>query len=143
MKNLTVLATLVLLTACALPGKNLVENGTTEVEMLASKKMSVVKVNVNEAGDTAIVKGLVVRDNNRRFAKGFVTVDLYNEGGVRIDSIDAKVNYTRRGSKSARQGRFKAKLEETVPENSRLVVRPVDKRLDSDSNNSSGSISIL
>jgi len=141
MKKLAVLTIFILLTACATPGKNLVDDGTTEVEMLTSEKMSVVKVNVRQSGETAIVKGLVVRDSNRRFAKGFVTVDLYDERGVRIDSIDAKVNYTRRGSRSARQGKFKAQLEETVPTNSRVVVRPVDKRLESDNN--SGSMSIL
>ena len=142
MKNLSFLAILMLLTACATPGINLVENGTTEVDMQASQKMSVVKVNVKQAeGELPIVKGLVVRASNRRFAKGYVTVDLYDDRGVRIDSIDAKVNYKRQGSKSTRQGRFIAQLEEEVPKNSRIVVRPHDKRIDS--GNGSGTMSIL
>ena len=142
MKNITALSMLLLLTACATPGVNLIENGITEVDMQASKKMSVVKVNVKQQeGKLPVVKGLVVRENNRRFAKGFVTVDLYDERGVRIDSVDAKVSYNRRGSKSARQGRFNAQLEEEVPMNSHIVVRPHDKRIDTEEG--TGSMSIL
>jgi len=142
MKNLSILAIFTLLTACATSGTNLVENGTTDVDMQASQKMSIVKVNVKQAeGKLPIVKGLVVRESNRRFAKGYVTVDLYNERGVRIDSIDAKVYYKRHGSKSTRQGRFAAQLEEEVPMNSRIVVRPHDKRIDSEGG--SGTMSIL
>ena len=133
---------LVTVSACTIVGPNLVENGQTSVETVSSKKVSIVKVNVNQQEEAAVVKGLVVRDSRNRFAKGYVTVDLYNEMGTRIDSVDAKVVYKRRGSKSNRTGSFRANLEETPPVHSRVVVRANDKRKPLE-DSGQGSMSIL
>ena len=132
-----------LTSACTTLGPNLVENGHTSVETLNSTKVEIVKVKVNQHDKAAIVKGLVVRDSDQRFAKGFVTVDLYNEQGTRIDSVDAKIVYKRRGSKSTRLGSFSADLEETPPARSKVVVRAQDKRRKSEQGVDEGTMSIL
>ena len=129
-------------TACTTLGPNLVENGQTSVETADSKKVSIVKVKINQKEDAAVVRGLVVRDSSKRFAKGFVTVDLYNEQGTRIDSVEAKVVYKRRGSKSSRVGSFTADLEESPPEHSKVIVHVEDKRQKRESSDE-GTMSIM
>ena len=141
-KAVLVAVFLVTVSACTTVGPNLVENGQTSVETVGSEKVSIVKVKVNQQEEAAVVKGLVVRDSSNRFAKGYVTVDLYNEMGTRIDSVDAKVVYKRRGSKSNRTGSFRANLEETPPVHSRVVVRAKDKRKPSE-DSKQGTMSIL
>ena len=113
--------------ACTTLGPNLVENGQTSVETADSAKVSIVKVKVNQKEEAAVVKGLVVRDSSKRFAKGYVTVDLFNEQGTRIDSVEAKIVYKKRGAKSSRVGSFTADLEEAPPVHSKVIVRAEKK----------------
>lgn len=132
------------LSACTTLGPNLVESGQTSVETVDSDKTSIVKVNVNADEDNAaIVKGLVVRDSSQRFAKGYVTVDLYNEQGTRIDSVDAQVVYKRKGAKLNRVGTFRANLDETPPMRSKVIVRSNDKRKPAEPNAGEGVMEIL
>jgi len=133
MKKLTVLLMFIALSGCAtFKGVDLVENETTHISAENSQKVNVKTIRVTQHNDTVYVKGRVARDKDIRIHKGFVTVDLYNERGVRIDSIDANIRFKRRGSRFLRSGTYSAQLEEIPQKNSKVVVRARDYKKESD-----------
>lgn len=142
MKSLSVLLLFLFVTGCAsLRSIDLVENNTTEVAAENSQKVNVKIIHVKQVEDAVYVDGRVSRNNDNRFTKGYVTVDLYDERGVRIDSTDAEISFRRSGPRVLRGGTFSVQLEEKPAKHSKVVVTAHDKRKSSDSGN--GSIKIM
>lgn len=134
----------ILLSGCAsFQSVDLVENHTTDVATESSDELSVNTIFVKQYVDAVYVKGRVTRDKDERFTKGFVTVDLYNERGVRIDSVDTTISFKRTGPRTLRSGTFSVQLEEIPQKNSRVVVTAHDKRKPNENNNSDGSLEIM
>lgn len=142
MKNLSVLLMILFITGCAgLKSIDLVANQTTQVVGEDSEKVNVKIIRVKQVNESVYVNGRVSRNNNDRFTKGYVTVDLYDERGVRIDSVDATISFKRNGSKVLRSGSFTVQLEEKPEKNSKVIVTAHDKRKATDSR--AGSIKVM
>ncbi|MEW5756460.1 MAG: hypothetical protein AB1810_09150 [Pseudomonadota bacterium] len=119
-RSLLSILTIALLAGCASAGKDLVRDGTIEVEKVSSRQATITLVQVIQEGEEVLIRGQVQRRPiGRGPIPGHIDVELIEPGGGVLEKIH--VGYHRRSAKS-RYAEFHGTLKTTPPAGSTLKV---------------------
>ena len=118
--SIAVLATFTIITGCATMGKDLVRNGSVNIEKVSSRKATIVFVSVIQEGDQAVLRGEVrSRGFGRGPIPGHIDLEVIGTDGSVLEK--SKIDYHQLSSKST-YAKFHATLKAMPPPGSIIRV---------------------